>query len=357
MQGETQQQAPRGVAEQEAAVRDLLIEELGQGRREAKAQQPALEGEVPEQESLDESLVEGDDEAGSEATEADAQEEMTAEEIRSVTDFAKAAGWDPADFYGLTVNLDTGEEIPLGQVKDKLQEYGRQKAELAAQQQALAEEREALRMQAQQTMLGQQQLSEAALTARGQMEGIQARYNSVNWEALKETDPGRYAALQQDFAVEYAGAKASYQEAMQQQEAQRAQYWGRAVAAHNEAFLNAVPEWRDPKVVEKEVPEYIDFMVKVLGFRPEELEGIIDSRARVAGRMAWLWHKHQQKVAASTDKVRKAPKPVVRPGGGMVGQGSTSRERRIRELEQKAKTTRNRSDQEAAVAAILSSVR
>jgi len=347
----TTESQPRGVAEQARAVADLLNPAADEPREEQLADVAGTE--VPEQAAPGES-PEGAVEAGSEAPATEART-PTAEEIRTVVDFAKAAGWDPAELYALSMKLDTGEEIPLGQIKDKLQEHGRQAAELAAQREALANEHKQLRQAAEQLMRGQQQLSEAALNARGRMESVQARFNGINWEALKEADPGRYAALQQDFAVEYSAAKAEYGRAMQQQQLQQQAFWEHTVVEHDQRFLQAVPEWRNPEIASREGPEISKFLMDVIGFTPQELMTIPDYRARLVGRMAWQYWQHQQKVATATERARQAPKPVMRPGSG--GAQGTVQSRRVSELEQKAKTTRNPRDQAAAVAAILGSAR
>jgi hypothetical protein len=345
---------PRGVAEQTAAVEDLFEEAFNPKPDEPREDKLADgEGAGPEQAALGESLEEGAVEAGGEAAAAK-PEDAGGEEIRTIADFAKAAGWEASDLYALSMKLDTGEEVSLGQIKDKLQAHARQEAELAAQRDALAQEQQLLRSQAQQLMQGQQQLSEAALEARGRMVAVQERYNEVDWERLKEADPGRYAALQQDFAVAYSGAKNALAQAMQQQQVVQQQYWNRSLVENDQRFLSVVPEWKDEKVAAREGPEISKFLMDTIGFRPDELTAIFDARARVVGRMAWLWHQHQQKVAAATSKVRQAPKPVLRPGSG--GVPGTVQTRRVSELEQRAKTTGSRRDQESAVAAILSSL-
>ncbi len=117
---------PRGVQEQVSAVTDLLNGEPEKDRDDLNAEEPVVE---PEQDALGENLEEGADEAGDEGK-PEAEEEPPAREINTVAEFAKAAGWEPEELYALKVRLDTGEEIPLGQMKDALQQASRERAEV-----------------------------------------------------------------------------------------------------------------------------------------------------------------------------------------------------------------------------------
>ena len=352
--------APRGMQEQVSAISDLLTGSMPEKPEETQEAIPAEPvEEVTEQESLGESLGASEDEAGSEVTdEQDEGEEpdgesAQVEEIRTLTEFATAAGWDASDLYALSMRLDNGEEIPLGQLKDKLQTYARQETELAAQREQLAAEQQKLQEIAQQQFAGQQQLSQGVLNAQAEMQAVQAEYNGINWDELAQSDPGRAALLQQQIAARYAGAKQRYGEAMQAQNQQTQQYVRNALVQNDQQFLEAVPEWKDPKVVEREGPQIAAYMQQY--FKPQELERIYDWRARVIGRKAWLWDQHQAKVAEATGKVRKAPKPVLRPGGGAPVTTTKAQERELNAKMQRAKTTGHRNDQVEAIDALLTS--
>ena len=338
--------APSGGVNQVAAVADLI----SGNSSEPPKKEEQLE-DVPEQAALGENLEEGAVENGGEAPETTEQTEQAASgEIRTLVDFAKAAGWSPEELYNLEIKLDTGDAISLGAVKDKLQAYTRKEADLEAQREALVQEQQTLRQQVQQTMQGQQSMSQAALETYGAMQAIQAKYNEIDWEALGNSDPGRAALLQQKIASEYAGAKQAHSQAIQQQQLQQQHYWNQAIVESDQKFLQAVPEWKDEKVASVEGPAISRFLMEKIGFAPDELATIIDPRARVVARMAWQWMQHQGKVAQATAKVRNAPKPVMRPGNGVQG-GIVNRQ--VDSLMQKAKTTGKRGDQISAVSALL----
>lgn len=339
---------PRGVQEQVAEIAGLLDPEVEDGA-EAGAEQQEGNEQQPTDESPGENLEAGEENVEGEAPEAE-QQEGTAEEIRTLSEFAKAAGWDPEDFYGLTMRLDTGEEIPLGKVKDALQGYSRERAELTAAKQGLAQEYQRLQQFERQMVTGVSQTSEAVKEAQGRVVSAQERYNSVNWEELAATDPGKAAYLQQQISVEYAGAKADLQKAEQAEQGQRSEAMSRLMQAENEKFLQAVPEWRDPQVAQAAQGELNAFLSQHAGFAPQEIEQVFDARARVIALMALRWYKHASKVAGAVKQVKAAPKAVLKPSNR---QAPPAAARKVNALVQKAKSTQTRGDQVAAVSALL----
>jgi len=340
---------PRGMQEQVAAVNDLLDGKLDE---DGDTQTPAESEEEPEQESSGENLEADEDEAGDEGKSEEAEQQPVGE-IHTVAEFAKAAGWEPEDLYALKVRLDTGEEIPLGQMKDALQQAARERAEVAAAKEQIAQRFQQLQQQELQMVQGRQQLSDEVVAAQERIAQAQARYNSVEWEELAQSDPGRAALMQQQIAAEYAGAKRDLEQAYGKQQALQQQVIMRTVAENNERFLQAVPEWRNPEVAQRESAKLDGFLIEKLGFTPQELSTIYDARSRVVALMALRWFEHATSVKNTATTVRKAPKPVVTPGGQRP---APTQVRKLNSLMQKAKATRTREDQVAAVNALLGNI-
>lgn len=342
---------PRGVQEQVAAVQDLLS---GKEPEEVRDDEPTGDApNEPEQNASGETLEADAVEDGIEATE-DVAQEGTEEggEIRTVVNFAKAAGWEPEDIYKLSVRLDSGDEIPLGQMKDALQVAQRERAEINAVRDTLQQQYAQLRQAEQQILTGQAQISQDEQTAMGAVAAAQERFNSVNWEELAQTDPGRAAFLQQQIAVEYAGAKENLRQVQGMRGMMQQQVMSQLVQENNEKFLAAVPEWRDPAIAQREGQELDGFLIEKVGFAPQELGSIVDARARVVALMALRWYQHVAKVAGTVQAVRKAPKPVMHPGNRPI---QPAQVRKTESLVQKAKTTQKRGDQVAAIHALLNS--
>jgi len=272
------------------------------------------------------------------------------EEVETLLDFAAAAGWDPEDVYKLKINLDTGEALSLGEVKDALQNYSRERGAVQQQTQRLQEYAAQLQGQAQQYFQQRAAESDAIRAARENVMLVEARYNGVDWDQLAKADPGRAAYLQQQIAVDYANAKQDLQNAAEREQQAVQQWVEQTRAQHAKALLEVVPEWRDPARIQQEYSDLQDYLVGQ-GFRPDELGTIYDYRAISVARKAMLYDKGQAKMKETADKVRSAPKPVVRPGGaglkGAAAQAHTSA------LIKKARETGNRADKAAAAAAVL----
>jgi hypothetical protein len=341
---------PRGTQEQVSAITEMLKgDEQDEVRDDDTDQSPVVE---PEQDAQGENLEEGADEAGEDGNQ-EAEVETPTGEINTVAEFAKAAGWSPEDLYALKVRLDTGEEIPLGQMKDALQQASRERAEIAAAKEQIAQYSQHLRQQEMQMLQGRQQLTKEVEEAQGRVAEAQARYNSVEWEQLAQSDPGRAALLQQQIAADYAGARRDLEQATAKHQAIQQQVIARTVQENNEKFLAAVPEWRDPAVAQRESAALDGFLIEKLGFAPEEISTIYDARSRVVALMALRWYQHATSVAKAAGTVRKAPKPVMAPGGPRP---APTKVRQLNTLLQKAKTTQKRGDQVAAVNALLGNI-
>lgn len=320
---------------------ETLIEQL-EARMAARAEAEP----PPPEEELQEGAPEGEEATpeGEEAPEAP-------EEIQSLLDFGKAAGWGPEDLYALKFKLDTGEELALGEVKDRLQTYAREQAAVQEQTQRLNEYAQRLQAQAEQYFSQRQAEGAEAQAAREAMLQVEARYNSVDWDKLAQSDPGRAALLQQQLAVDYAGAKQQHATALAREQQAAAQMTEQARAQHAQALLQLVPEWRDQARVQAEYPALQTYLQRQ-GFRPDELETIYDARAITIARKAMLYDQGVTKMKETQEKVRAAPKPVLRPGTGML-RGAAAQAHEAA-LVKKAQTSRNREDRDAAGAAILS---
>jgi hypothetical protein len=265
-------------------------------------------------------------------------------------DFGKAAGWDPADIYALKMKLDNEEEIPLGELKDRLQTYAREHESVAEQTRRLNEYQAELQARAEQYFSQRQTEGAEAQAARESMTMVEARYNSVDWDKLAAADPGRAALLQQQLAVDYAGAKQGYQAALAKEQQAMAAMTEQSRAQQAQALLNLVPEWKDQTRAQTEYPALQTYLQQQ-GFRPQELETIYDARAINIARKAMLYDQGVVKMKETQDKIKAAPKPVVKPGTGrLYGAAAQAREA---SLINKARETGREADKMTAARAVL----
>jgi len=321
-----------------------ILEQLNE-RLAARAEQAPPPEEPNEADASSEPAAAGDPPADAEEAPEAAPEALPTD----LLSFGKAAGWEPEDLYGLTFTLDTGEPVKLGEIKDKLQVYERERAHIAEQEQRLHAQARQMQEQAQQYFSQRQAEGAEAQAARQEMAVLEARFASVNWDSLAQSDPGRAAYLQQQLAAEYAGAQRKHQDAMSREQQAQAQYQAQSRVQHAQQLLKAVPDWQDRTKLAEEMPAVQTYLGQ--WFRPDELETIYDWRATMIARKAYLYDQGQAKVKEATEKVKAAPKPVVRPGAPMLhGAAAASREQA---LIRKARETGKSEDKNAAARAVL----
>jgi hypothetical protein len=146
---------------------------------------------------------------------------------------------------------------------------------------------------------------------------LMREYQSVDWNSLRQTDPGQYAALQQDFAnrkaqvqnvFQQVGAQRSQQ--AQQFEQQKAKY----LSDEAEKLPSVIPEWKDQATRAKESAEILEWGAKK-GFTAEQMRGLSESSALHVAivRQAMLYERQQAQKPMVENKVRLAPK-IVKPG-------------------------------------------
>jgi hypothetical protein len=329
----------------------LATRESARGGPSPVAEPPA-EVETPEQDTdpaAEAPEGENPETPESENPEAPEGEVPEAGEIASLKDFAEAAGWDIADVYGLKFTLDTGEEVALGEVKDRLQTFTREREQVKAQTERLNEYAQQLQAKAQEYFTQRQAEGAEVTAAREAMMEVEARYNSVDWEGLAKADPGRAALLQQQLAVEYAGAKQHMAQAAQKEAQAVQQFAQQTRAQHAQALLKAIPEWQEPAKLQSEYPALQQYLGQ--WFNPNELQTIFDWRAITLARKAYLYDQGQVAMKDIEQKVKAAPKPVMKPGGGQPrGAAAVAKEQA---LVKKARESGRNSDKIAAAGAIL----
>lgn len=330
------------------SVSTQLAERLA-ARAETPVEEP--EEELFEEEAPEEEAPEGGyDDPEDEPEEGDEPDDEAPEEIANLHDFARAAGWEPKDLYDLTLKMESGEELTLSQVKDRARDYTRHLERMQQAEEQTKAFANNLRVQAQQFF--QQRASEdAALSeARSEALAIKARYDSVDWGQLEQANPGQAALLQQRLAAEYAGAQQRAASAEQAAKQAASQYLNTARAEHARAFLQAVPEWQDPSVAQTEATQVEAYLRQ--WFPQEELAGIFDWRARMLARKAWLYDQERTKVNETAERLRKAPKPVLRSGAGQPLRGKAQADKTSTFIE-RAKKSGSREERRDAARMVL----
>lgn len=194
----------------------------------------------------------------------------------------------------------------------QIQGHAENKArEVAERERAIQARAQEVEQQAQQRLQHLEQLATVA------SQELMREYQSIDWNALRQADPGQYAALRADFQERNAKLQGVYQNIQQQnaqREAQAERSRAEALAREAERLPSLIPEWKDDATKARESRELMEWGQKI-GYAPEVLQRLNTSTALdiATFRKAMLYDKLQSSKPDVENKVRTAPK-LVKPG-------------------------------------------
>ena len=190
------------------AVMDLFKSAIDEQQREAGDQPPADgEQEVEQAPETDEPLdVAGstddpDQDANPETATDSGPEESEYQDPDSVVALAAAIGRDPSYVYGLKMKLaESGEEVSIGEVKDRLQELSRENRELKAAQTVADDPQQTPPIE---------QTEHHQLLAGAQQEKLrlQQEWQKVQWDQIERENPVNALLARQKFQEAWAMAE------------------------------------------------------------------------------------------------------------------------------------------------------
>lgn len=293
---------------------------------------PTSDGGASIEERLDRYLAaEGDPEPEEQDTEPqqaaeepdvepeDGEQEATQPQL-STTDFAKVLGIDESmldlDPEGNAI-VKTKIDGKEGTAKfaDVLKSYQLQghidnKArEVAEQQKAMQQRMEQVEQVVQQRVTQLDGLASAAA------QELTREFQSVDWQWLRENNPGEYSARWQEFQYRNQSiaqiAQAAEHE-RRQLDAQRDEREKATLREEAQRLPTLIPEWKNEETSAKERQAIMEWALKS-GAKPERVQKMSDAFDVAAYRKAMLYDQLQTSKAAVENKVRIAPK-LVKPG-------------------------------------------
>jgi len=255
------------------------------------------------------------EEAEPEVKETENTEEDNTEEYSTLDDLIKAKGIDPESVRSLpvTVKID-GEEkqVPLSEVLKSYQLEGHvnnKSIELSNQQKQFQAEQEAARTLISKQLQETKQLGDLA------QQQLNYEYQNVDWNGLRQADPGQYAALQVEFQQrqnqikEYLGQIGEQERAaLEQSQAESAQ----KIESEKQRMFEKHPEWKDPAAFAS-ARETISNYAKTLGYSDAELAQVQDHRLIDVLHDAASFRTLQAAKPEALKQVRAAPK-MGKPG-------------------------------------------
>ena len=296
-------QAPMTVADAASALDQMMLpidEVSGEQQTDDKAR--LTEEETQEVAASDvEELEVQDDESNDETTEEQSElEEETEEEEK------------PAEVY--TVKVD-GKEIEV--TLDELQKGYSRTQDYTRKTQQIAETRKAVEAEAAAIRAEREQYAQLLGALKQQLESAEA---PVDLDRLYNEDPiewVRQRELLRDKQEKLAAIQSEQARLSQLTAQQRAQEMQAHLASQQEALIQAVPEWKDPKKAQAEKALLVEFGKKI-GFSDEELKNVYDHRAVIALRKAALYDQMMSKRGQIKPVINNGPRPAKPSAAGRV---------------------------------------
>lgn len=247
-------------------------------------------------------------------------EETEEQEITTLNELAEALGADVADLYNIKLAVDIDgkgkEEITLGQYKDLYRDSKVIETRRAELDKRVAEI-DALHKQKVEAFEAKER--ETAEVLNYMEQNLFQKYAGIDWNALRQSDPGQWAALsfqleqeKAQFAQLRSTAAMKWDNAKRElAEAEAAR--DREVSAKEwQQMMDAVPEWKDPVKYEHDSVQLKSFLIES-GFTPDEISKI-RLRQVLLARDAMRYREMTKQASVAKNKVFKIGKKVLTSG-------------------------------------------
>ena len=310
----TAQATPLSIA---SAVDNLLaaeapVEETPEQPEVVAETEEEVEVEAAEETEEAEDILQADEAEEDETEEAEEDEEVV-EAVEPQT-YRVRVGDDEVDL--------TLDELQSGYMRQsdytrKTQHVAEGRKQAEAELQALAAER--------QSYADQLAAVEAALQ--------QSEPSQEFWDNLNAEDPLEYVRQREayrDRKEAMAQVQTEKERVHQEQMATLQAQAQERLKQEGQKLLQAIPEWRDPDIAQKEKTAVYTYAQRHLGYTADELQAAGDHRAINALRKAYLYDELMKQKPAATKKAKKAPKMVK--GGQPTTKRETSAKKRQQQL-------------------------
>ena len=256
---------------------------------------------------------------------AEASQEQTEEQQSQAVEAQADESYDNAYDSEDSEEVEQEVEQPRYRVKvdgqesevtlDELVKGYQREADYTKKTQSLAEQRKAVEAERQAVEQAKQLRDTYAQRLQIIEQAIRSQAQGENLEELKETDPIGYAvkvAEKAENEKKLMAIQAERARIAQMQQSEQAQQLQSIVAQEAEKLAKVLPEYTDPQkgeVVRKSIRSYAESV----GFTPDELSKVYDSRAVLTLYKAMQYDKLMQNKGEVNKKVSQAPK-MLKPG-------------------------------------------
>jgi len=273
-----------------------------------------------------------DDDDGQNQTDDDDKGDTGADDEVEISTFAELRQHLEADdewLGGLQMDVEVNGKTSQVPLRDLVANYQTNQAADERLEQAKTKSAEAAQLQARQTAALEVQFNIAAQAAEAAETMLLSEMAEVDWDALRQEDPGRWAAERQRFterkgAIEQLKNKVveGYREWMTQQQ-NELQEKQKEYVEHQRGLLASTmpkvsPDWGDPQKLQAAKTRLADYAISS-GYTKEELANTVDHRMLITLEKARLYDAAQGKLDVTRQRIRKVPR-VMKPGASRGAQ-------------------------------------
>jgi hypothetical protein len=141
------------------------------------------------------------------------------------------------------------------------------------------------------------------------MRAVQQQYESTDWDTLEQQDPSKALLYQQKLERAYAQAQNQYNDITTRQKEQQDNALNMIKTQSRQKILQNIPEWKDPKVFQKE-GDLIGNILVGYGYTPQEIEQVYDPRLSLILRDFMKLKVQADKAGTTAKKLRLTPKKL-----------------------------------------------
>lgn len=277
------------------------------------------EDETPTEESSSSDTDETAEEAEKDASEESVEPEEGETVELEASQLAEILGIDPESLNwgeeGLKVKTKIDGEVGEATLADLIKSY-QLEGHVQKKSQALAD---AQRMFDEQMQAANAHIEAQLATSNQFLNALEmqlvGKYQNINWEHLRMTDPAEFAAMQAEYQNDVNALGQMKQQAMymmsERQQAVQMQYeqaTAQVLAEQAQLLKDKIPEWRDVAKAKQEKAEIVSWL-KNRGYPDHILAGITDATVVADIREFWQFKKAQeanQKSAKPVPKIQRA---------------------------------------------------
>ena len=302
---------------------DLLLNTNAPEEASEDAQEPVAEVEEIEATSEDDFDVEDAIEELSEADDEDDDDEEYDVDVSEIEEVEDEESYYTVKIDGEEKNVSADELVKSYQLEQAAQKRMQEAAEVRkvseAEAQALAQQRE--------------QYAQALQSLQAQLDTAGEQPQEY-WDNLYSEDPMEYMRQREAYRDRKEATekvKAEQVRLQQEQQQELMQQHQVNLSQQQEKLLEALPEWKDPEVAQKEKQEIVSYAQRTLGFSEQEVSNIADARGVLAIRKAYLYDQLMAQKPAAQKKVKKAPKVTKSGKPTTKAQGNAKRNKQALE--------------------------